>query len=83
MKETFYMLKNNSKSEGTYLIDGEYKPIYPGETITLRKAPVNYTNNVIMVMYRKETGRGEILYKKPVIESKQEDTKKPASKKKA
>ena len=67
MKETFFMLKNNSKSEGTYLIDGEYKPIYPGETITLKKAPVNYTNNVSMVMYKKETGRGEILNKKPVV----------------
>ena len=66
MKETFYMLKNNSKSEGTYLIDGDYKPIYPGETITLKKSPVNYTDNVTIVMYRKETGRGEILYKKPV-----------------
>lgn len=66
MKETFFMLKNNSRSEGTYLIDGEYKPIYPGETITLKKAPVNHTTNVTMVMYKKETGKGEILYKKPV-----------------
>jgi len=74
MKETFFMLKNNSKSEGTYLIDGEYKPIYPGETITLKKSPVNHTSNVSVVIYRKDTGNNEILYKKPV--KAQEEPKK-------
>ena len=75
MKETFFMLKNNSKSEGTYLIDGEYKPIYPGETITLKKAPVNHTTNVSVVIYKKETGNGEILYKKPVTTPPEEPKK--------
>ena len=70
MKQTFYMLKNTSMSEGTYLIDGEYKSIYPGETITLKKAPVNTTANVTLTMYRKETGNQPILNKKPVQSTK-------------
>lgn len=70
MKQTFYMLKNTSMSEGTYLIDGEYKSIYPGETITLKKAPVNTTANVSLTMYRKETGNPPILNKKPVQSGK-------------
>lgn len=70
MKQTFYMLKNTSMSEGTYLIDGEYKSIYPGETITLKKAPVNTTANVTLTMYRKETGGQPILNKKPVQSTK-------------
>ena len=70
MKQTFYMLKNTSMSEGTYLIDGEYKSIYPGETLTLKKAPVNTTANVTLTMYRKETGNQPILNKKPVQSTK-------------
>ena len=65
MKYTFYVIKNESMSEGTYLIDGVYKPIYPGESITLKKAPTNVTSNVKLSMYRKEIGEQPILYKKP------------------
>ena len=65
MRQTFYMIKNTSKSEGTYLIDGEYKTIYPGETISLTKPPVNKTVNVSLVMYKREVGESPILYKKP------------------
>lgn len=64
MRETFYIIKNNSKSEGTFLIDNEYKPIYPGEEITLKKMPVNKTANVSVSIYRRETESGKILNKK-------------------
>ena len=64
MKQTFFTLKNNSKSEGTYLIDGEYKVIYPGETISLKKSPTSYTANVSLTLYRKDIAESPILYKK-------------------
>ena len=64
MKQTFYLLKNNSKSEGTYLLDGEYKTLYPDMEVTLPKAPSNKTENIIMILFRKETGEEKILNKK-------------------
>jgi hypothetical protein len=54
MKVTKYILKNNSRSEGTYLIDGEYKIIYPNEEISLQHAPTNKTANVTLIVYKKE-----------------------------
>ena len=63
MKQTFYILKNNSGSEGTFLIDGEYKSIFPGEKIELTKKPVNKTENVTLVIYRKNVGDSPILNK--------------------
>lgn len=63
MKQTFYILKNNSGSEGTFLIDGEYKSIFPGEKIELTKRPVNKTENVTLVIYRKNVGDSPILNK--------------------
>ena len=58
MKQTVYLIKNNSKSEGTYFYNGEYKIIYPGEEISLSKAPVNKTANVTITIYRKEVSDG-------------------------
>ena len=63
MKQTFYILKNNSGSEGTFLIDGEYKSIFPGEKIELTKRPVNKTENVTLVIYKKNVGDSPILNK--------------------
>jgi len=65
MKQTFYMIRNDSKSEGTYLIDNEYKTIHPGQEISLPKPPVNKTVNVTLIMYKREVGESPILYKKP------------------
>lgn len=65
MRETFYILRNNSKSEGTYLIDDEYKSLYPGEEITLKRLPVNRTANLSIAIYRRETEPGKIQNKKP------------------
>ena len=76
MKQTFYMLKNKSKSEGTYFIDNDYKVIYPGETITLTKAPVNHTVNVSITMYQKDINN-DFQYKKPQVKPE-----KPVEKKK-
>ena len=54
MKQTFYILKNNSGSDGTYLLNGEYKTIFPGERIDLENRPTNITSNVIISIFRKD-----------------------------
>lgn len=64
MKQTFYIIKNTSGSEGTFLLDNQYQTLYPGEKITLNKKPVNTTSNIIVTMYRKEVGGETILNKK-------------------
>jgi hypothetical protein len=64
MKQTFCILKNNSGSEGTYFIDGEYKTIFPGQEITLDKIPVNKTANITTVLYRRTIGEEKVLNKK-------------------
>jgi hypothetical protein len=61
MKQTFYLLRNNSGSEGSYLLNGEYKTIYPGEKIDLKSRPTNVTSNIIISIYRKETKETPIL----------------------
>lgn len=64
MKQTFYLLKNNSRSEGTYLIKGEYKTLFPDEEITLKQRPTNTTSNILISVYKKEMGE-TILNLKP------------------
>ena len=64
MKQTFYLLKNNSHSEGTYLIKGEYKTLFPGEEVTLKQRPTNTTANILTSIYKKEVGE-VILNLKP------------------
>ena len=64
MKQTFYLLKNSSRSEGTYLIKGEYKTLFPGEEITLKQRPTNTTSNILISVYKKEMGE-TILNLKP------------------
>lgn len=54
MKQTFYVLTNNSRSEGTVYIGGEYRTIYPDDRITTDKCPTNKTSNIIVSMYLKE-----------------------------
>lgn len=77
MKKTFYTLKNKSGSEGTYLLNGEYKPLYPGEEITLDRPPVNKTANIVLTMYKKDVGNSGILRKKPVKMPENEPKKTP------
>jgi len=62
--EIRYILKNNSSSEGTYLIDKEYKTLFPNTEVELRKRPTTVTNNITITIYRKRVGE-EILYTKP------------------
>ncbi len=65
MKQTFYIVKNNSLSEGTYLFEGEYKTLFPGEEVTLKKAPTNKTANLSIVLYRQEMrDTMKVLHKK-------------------
>lgn len=75
MKQTFYIVKNNSRSEGTYLIKGEYKTIFPGEEITLKQRPTTTTSNVLISMYKKETSEETILNLKPKTITKVEQKK--------
>lgn len=77
MKKMFYTLKNKSGSEGTYLLDGEYKPLYGGEEITLERPPVNKTSNITLTMYKRDVGNSGILRKKPV-KLPENETKKSA-----
>lgn len=64
MKQTFYLLKNTSLSDGTYLFKGEYKTLFPGEEITLNQRPTNTTSNIFVSVYKKEVGE-IIQYLKP------------------
>lgn len=77
MKKMFYTLKNKSGSEGTYLLDDEYKPLYGGEEITLERPPVNKTSNITLTMYKRDVGNSGILRKKPV-KLPENETKKSA-----
>ena len=81
MKKTYYALKNNSGSEGTYYLDGKYLTLYPGQEINLEKAPVNKTSNLRLSIFKIEVGPHEILRKKPV--KQQAEIKKPEEGKKA
>lgn len=65
MKQTFYILKNNSSSDGTYLLNGEYKTIFPGERIDLKNRPTNMTSNITISIYKKEVSDSPILNLKP------------------
>lgn len=62
--EIRYILKNNSSSEGTYLIDGKYETLFPNKEIELNKRPTTVTENISITIYRKRVGE-EILYTKP------------------
>lgn len=72
MKKTFYILKNNSGSDGTYLLNGEYKTIFPGERIDLKSRPTNITSNVTISIYKKDVGDSPILNLKPKTVTKAE-----------
>ena len=64
MKQTFYLLRNNSYSDGTYLIKGEYRTLFPGQEITLRQRPTNTTSNILISVFRREVDE-TIQYLKP------------------
>lgn len=54
MKQTFYVLTNNSRSEGIVYIDGEYKSVFPDDRIVLDRCPTDRTSNIVLSIYRKE-----------------------------
>lgn len=64
MKQTFYLLRNNSYSDGTYLVKGEYKILFPGQEIVLKQRPTNTTSNVLISVFKKEVDE-TIQYLKP------------------
>lgn len=76
MKQTFYILKNNSGSDGTYLLNGEYKTIFSGERIDLKNRPTNMTSNITISIYKKEVSDSPILNLKPKTVTKAEPKKK-------
>ena len=75
MKQTFYILKNNSGSDGTYLLNGEYRTIFPGERIDLKSKPTNITSNVTISIYKKQVEESPILNLKPRTVTKVEPRK--------
>ena len=52
MKQTKYIIRNNTRSEGTYFSNGEYKIIYPGEEILADTAPLTKTANVTVIVFK-------------------------------
>lgn len=64
MKKTVYVLRNNSKSTGTYYVNGEYQYIYPNEIVELSKTPTSITKNISVSYYRKELGETILQLKK-------------------
>jgi len=54
MKTTVYLLKNNSGSDGEYLLNDEYVTLEAHDKIVLNQKPVNWTANITMVPVRKE-----------------------------
>ena len=54
MKQTVYLLKNESGSDGEYLINDEYETLAPHSQIVLNQKPVNCTANIKLVVVRKE-----------------------------
>ena len=54
MKQTVYLLKNLSGSDGEYLMGDEYIPLAAHEEIVLNQKPVNWTANIKLVPVRKE-----------------------------
>ena len=56
MKQTFYILENNSASEGTYYHKGKYESLFPGQTVELESRPVNKTENITITVYNKNMG---------------------------
>lgn len=67
MTKTFYIVKNNSSSEGIYFIDGEYHSLFSGQEVQLEKLPVNKTSNLTLKILKKEVGSGELLNLKEKI----------------
>lgn len=54
MKQTVYLLKNESGSAGEYLVNDEYETLEPHKQIVLNQKPVNSTANIKVVPVRKE-----------------------------
>lgn len=54
MKQTVYVLRNNSGSPGEYLLNDEYETLDPHKEIVLNQKPVNATANIKVIPVRKE-----------------------------
>ena len=54
MRQSFYILKNDSLSSGMYFDGGDYKTLMPGLEVVLDHAPVNKTANIVVSVFRKE-----------------------------
>lgn len=81
MKKTFYILYNQSLSVGQYLLDDEYNYLNPECNVTLDRKPTNWTQNIVVSMYRKEVP-DEIKKPEPVVENEVEKTSSNKKKKK-
>ena len=54
MKQTVYVLRNTSGSDGEYLINDEYQTLEAHKEIVLNQKPVNVTANIKLIPVRKE-----------------------------
>lgn len=59
MKSIYYMVRNESGSDGQYFIDGQYHYLAPGQKEILTKEPVNATQNVVISMFKREVFNSE------------------------
>ena len=73
MIQIFYKLKNNSKSEGMYLLNGEYVTLKGNGEIILSKKPINMTANISVVTFKKKISEKKV--KETVSEVKADDVK--------
>jgi hypothetical protein len=54
MKQLVYILRNNSGSDGEYLLNDEYETLPAHQELILNQKPVSVTANITVVPVRKE-----------------------------
>ncbi len=54
MKQLVYILRNNSGSDGEYLLNDEYETLPAHQELILNQKPVSVTANIVVVPVRKE-----------------------------
>lgn len=72
MKKLVYVLKNNSYSTGSYVVNGVTKTVFPRSIVELDVEPTSYTSNLIKSCYYRDvitrTPRRNISKEEPTEE---------------
>ena len=84
MKDIYYMVRNESGSDGQYFLDGEYHYLASGQKEILKKEPVNATQNIVISMFKRETFSSE-PHKIPmnILKNTKSGTRKSSGKKRS